>query len=104
MNRGLLKTLQQYLHKKAQDLILQGKALKKLRKQARMTQEFLAEKIEISVRHLSDIENGKADPSLTISRRWIKVTGTAKPQHIQHLFLPSKSPAKPIIRTFHGFY
>jgi DNA-binding XRE family transcriptional regulator len=86
MNQGLLKSCNSLGEKKTKDLIQQGKALKKLRKQARMTQEFLAEKIEISVRHLSDIENGKSDPSLTISRRWIKVTGTAKPQHIQHLF------------------
>ena len=68
-----------------EDLLHQGRTLKAFRKQAKLTQEALAERIEISVRHLSDIENGKSDPSLTISRRWLKVTEISTLQHISYL-------------------
>ena len=39
-----------------------GNRVRKLRKAGGMTQDMLAEKIEISPRNLSDIENGKVNP------------------------------------------
>lgn len=74
MDEGMNDSMNSWLDRK-HEMLRQGKVLKKFRKQAQLTQEVLAEKIEISVRHLSDIENGKSDPSLTISRRWLQVTG-----------------------------
>ena len=87
MEESLLKNYNVLNSRKQQDLRQQGKILKKFRKQAKMTQEALAEKIEISVRHLSDIENGKSDPSLTISRRWLNVTGISALSMIKGLLL-----------------
>lgn len=75
--------------RKKEELLRQGHALKSFRKEARLTQEDLAERIDISVRHLSDIENGKTDPSLTISRRWLHVTGldAASPNKVTSFML-----------------
>ena len=39
-----------------------GNRVRQLRKAGGMTQDMLAEKIEISPRNLSDIENGKVNP------------------------------------------
>ncbi|MBQ7786253.1 MAG: helix-turn-helix transcriptional regulator [Clostridia bacterium] len=36
-----------------------GKRLKKARKQKKLTQEYIAEKIDLSIEHLGRIENGK---------------------------------------------
>lgn len=41
-----------------------GDKVLKYRKSAKLTQEDLAEQANISVRQLSDIENGKANPKL----------------------------------------
>lgn len=43
-----------------------GDHLKKLRKSKQMTQEQLAEKSELSVQYLGDVERGKANPTLAI--------------------------------------
>lgn len=87
MEERILPTYSNLWVKRKEDLLQQGKTLKQFRKQAKLTQEVLAERIEISVRHLSDIENGKSDPSLTISKRWLKVTGISTLQHISYLLL-----------------
>ena len=39
-----------------------GNRVRKLRKAKGLTQDVLAEKIDISARNLSDIENGKVNP------------------------------------------
>ena len=41
-----------------------GKRIKRLRLQKHMTQEALSEKIDISAKHLSNIENNNAHPSI----------------------------------------
>ena len=43
-----------------------GVRIKKLRKAQNMTQEVLAEKLNISVEHISRIENGSYRPSLSL--------------------------------------
>ena len=43
-----------------------GKRVKKLRKEQKMTQERLAELIDVSVPHMSNIENGKTKFSLQV--------------------------------------
>ena len=42
-----------------------GKRIKRLRLQKHMTQEALSEKIDISAKHLSNIENNNAHPAIT---------------------------------------
>jgi len=46
-----------------------GRELKSLRKESQLSQNQLAERAEISVRHLSYIENGHAVPSLEVIER-----------------------------------
>lgn len=46
------------------DYISIGKQIKKRRNQLKLTQEVLAEKVYISIPHLSRIENGSSKPSL----------------------------------------
>lgn len=48
------------------DYMLIGKRVRKARTDKNISQELLAEKIDVSVVYLSRIENGKARPSLTI--------------------------------------
>lgn len=48
------------------DYIALGKRVKKLRKEQKMTQEKLAELIDVSVPHMSNIENGKTKFSLQV--------------------------------------
>lgn len=48
-----------------------GEALRLQRKLARTTQRVIAERAGISRQHLSDIENGKADPSADVTDRLI---------------------------------
>ena len=43
--------------------------LKRLRKQHKMTQEKLAGQLDISVSYLSEIENGKKNPSLKVLKK-----------------------------------
>ena len=87
MNKDFFHNCATILACKKEELLRQGHALKNFRKEARLTQEDLAERIDISVRHLSDIENGKTDPSLTISRRWLHVTGVFSSKKMTALML-----------------
>ena len=50
-----------------------GKKLQTIRKSNGYTQEQLAEKVEVSVRYISDVEQDRAKPQalLRTSKRWI---------------------------------
>lgn len=52
-----------------------GIKLKKLRKQKRFTQEYFAEKLQISQATLSNIESGKTNPSLNVIKAACKELG-----------------------------
>lgn len=52
-----------------------GIKLKKLRKQRRFTQEYFAEKLQISQATLSNIESGKTNPSLNVIKAACKELG-----------------------------
>ena len=43
-----------------------GERIRKIRKVEGMTQEYLAEKLEISTQHMSNIENASKKPSLAL--------------------------------------
>lgn len=43
-----------------------GERIRKIRKIEGMTQEYLAEKLEISTQHMSNIENASKKPSLAL--------------------------------------
>lgn len=43
-----------------------GERIRKLRKLNNMTQEYVAEKLEVSTQHISNIENASKKPSLTL--------------------------------------
>ena len=42
-----------------------GKRIQKLRREADLTQELLAEKAELSLKHLGELERGRGNPSLS---------------------------------------
>lgn len=46
------------------------------RDHAGLTQVELAERAEVTVTHISHIENGRADPSLALIQKIAKITGT----------------------------
>lgn len=48
------------------DYVALGKRVKRLRKERRMSQEQLAELIDVSIPHMSNIENGKTKFSLQV--------------------------------------
>lgn len=48
------------------DYVALGKRIKKLRKDRKMSQEKLAERIDVSTPHMSNIENGKTKFSLQV--------------------------------------
>ena len=52
-----------------------GNRVRQLRKAGGMTQDMLAEKIEISPRNLSDIENGKVNPYYSTNNSIAKAFG-----------------------------
>ena len=52
-----------------------GKNVAKLRKSVGLTQEALAEKLELSTRHVQSIEGGLRVPSLRVLARLKKVIG-----------------------------
>ena len=43
-----------------------GERIRKLRKLNNMTQEYVAEKLEVSIQHISNIENASKKPSLAL--------------------------------------
>ncbi len=52
-----------------------GKKVKKLRKQKGLTQEGLAEKLNISRTHMGHIEQGRKSPSLKLLSKLAKALG-----------------------------
>lgn len=57
-----------------------GKNLQKIRKSNGYTQEKLAEKIEVSVRYISDIEQNRAKPSYEVLIRICNLFGVSLDQ------------------------
>ena len=53
-----------------------GNRIRKLRKEMRLTQEELADKVNITPQHLCYIENGKRRPSLPLARKLAGVLKT----------------------------
>ncbi len=54
-------------------MIINGKLIKKLRKEARLTQKKLAELAGVSQAHIAKIEQGKVDPRLSTVNKIIEV-------------------------------
>ena len=50
-----------------------GQNLKKLRKTKKMTQAYLAEKVDVEPKHISCIENGLAFPSALLIEKFANV-------------------------------
>ena len=46
-----------------------GKQIQKIRNKHEYSQRELAEAVDITITHLSHVENGRADPSLALLRR-----------------------------------
>lgn len=61
-----------------------GKRIRKLRKEQELTQEKLAEMVNITEHHLCYVENGKRRPSLPLARKLAKVLKT----NLGELFAP----------------
>jgi len=53
-----------------------GNRIQKLRKENGLTQEELADKVNITAQHLSYIENGHRRPSLPLARKLARVLKT----------------------------
>jgi DNA-binding XRE family transcriptional regulator len=50
-----------------------GNRIQKLRKERQLTQEDLADKVNVTAQHLSYIENGHRRPSLPLARKLARV-------------------------------
>jgi len=53
-----------------------GNRIRKLRKETGLTQEDLADKVNVTPQHLCYIENGRRRPSLPLARRLARVLKT----------------------------
>jgi len=75
-----------------------GRNLFQLRKSRGLTQEELAERAEISVHHLSDLENGLAEPGYHVLKKlrkaldypWAVLMGEQEPEPVVRLLHRSR--------------
>ena len=76
-----------------------GLRIKKLRKNNSLTQEMLAEKIDVSTEHMSRIETGAIRPSLTVIEKLANVFSVSE----EELMFGNKNEKSAINELFERF-
>jgi transcriptional regulator with XRE-family HTH domain len=75
--------------------LLIGKRIKSLRKQLQITQDQLAEKIQLSPKYLSNIERGKENPTLDTL---LKLSQALNVEPWEMFLLDSELPSKQVLK------
>jgi len=76
-------------------LAITGNTLKKLRREAGLTQKKLAERVGVSQAHIAKIEQGKVDPRLSTVNRILQVLTVTKQNRCKDIMTKGVLFAKP---------